>query len=306
MKNIVQTNTQYSYNSMKNDINIFKKLYPFLKFGSIGKSVLGKEIQYIKIGTGKKQLCYNASIHANEWITSILLMKFVEDFSNSYITNINLYGYNVKEIYNEVSIYVIPMLNPDGVDLVTNNITDKNILFKTKYISNNYPYIPYPNGWKANIEGIDLNLQFPAGFNIAKKIKYAKGYTSPAPKNFVGFDKLTAIESVNLYNFTLSHNFEIVLNYHSQGEVIYYKYLNYTPKNSFLIAKTFSKLSGYKLENVPFESSFAGYKDWFISQYNRPGFTIEVGMGENPLPLVQFNKIYKDNLPILLISTKLV
>ncbi|MEG1008474.1 MAG: M14 family zinc carboxypeptidase, partial [Clostridia bacterium] len=76
MKNIVQTNTQYSYNSMKNDINIFKKLYPFLKFGSIGKSVLGKEIQYIKIGTGKKQLCYNASIHANEWITSILLMKF--------------------------------------------------------------------------------------------------------------------------------------------------------------------------------------------------------------------------------------
>ena len=27
------------------------------------------------------------------------------------------------------------------------------------------------------------------------------------------------------------------------------------------------------------------YKDWFILNYNRPGFTIEVGLGTNPIPI---------------------
>ena len=60
--------------------------------------------------------------------------------------------------------------------------------------------------------------------------------------------------------------------------------------------------SGYTLANVPYESSFAGYKDWFIQQFRRPGYTIEVGQGVNPLPLSQFDEIYRDNLPILVIA----
>ena len=40
-------------------------------------------------------------------------------------------------------------------------------------------------------------------------------------------------------------------------------------------------------------------KDWFIQTYRRPGFTIEVGTGENPLPLSQFEEIYTASLPIL-------
>ena len=46
-------------------------------------------------------------------------------------------------------------------------------------------------------------------------------------------------------------------------------------------------------------SSFAGYKDWFIKVFRRPGFTIEAGSGENPLPIGQFEEIYRDNLGIL-------
>lgn len=42
------------------------------------------------------------------------------------------------------------------------------------------------------------------------------------------------------------------------------------PPESFEIANSFAEVSGYKVASVPYNSSFAGYKDWFIQQYNRP------------------------------------
>ena len=61
-------------------------------------------------------------------------------------------------------------------------------------------------------------------------------------------------------------------------------------------------MSGYTLANVPYESGFAGYKDWFLQKYSRPGYTIEAGLGNNPLPISQFNEIYNDNLGILILG----
>ena len=60
------------------------------------------------------------------------------------------------------------------------------------------------------------------------------------------------------------------------------------------------------MEVTPAASGYAGYKDWFIQQFNRPGYTIEVGIGENPLPLSQFEEIYRDNMGILTLGMALV
>lgn len=160
-------------------------------------------------------------------------------------------------------------------------------------------------GWKANINGVDLNLQFPAGWQKAKEIKYNKGFNKPAPRDFVGYGPLTETESLAIYNFTLSHNFRLILAYHTQGNVIYWKYSNYMPAESEFIGRKFANASGYTLDITPPESAYAGYKDWFISYYNRPGYTIECGLGENPLPLSQFNYIYNANIGILVLGALL-
>ena len=68
------------------------------------------------------------------------------------------------------------------------------------------------------------------------------------------------------------------------------------------MGELFAAASGYTLADTPFESSFAGYKDWFIQNFRKPGYTVEVGMGDNPLPLEQFDQIYRDNLGILVIA----
>lgn len=174
---IVPTDIAYTSCILMNNIEQLKKRYSFLSFGNIGYSVLGKPIPYIRLGTGSKEVMYGASFHANEWLTSVILMKFVEDFCIKYEENGLLYGYNVREIFNNTSIYIVPMVNPDGVDLVTGVINQNTGIYNQfKDISLKFPSIPFPNGWKANFNGVDLNLQFPAGWNLAKEIKYSQGF----------------------------------------------------------------------------------------------------------------------------------
>ena len=293
----------FSSDVLYENLNTLKIMYPFLITGSAGKSVLGKDIPYVRIGRGQKEVFYSASIHANEWITSIVLLEFLYEYCSAFQNNSTIWGFSARRLFETVSIYIMPMVNPDGVDLVTGAIRPNSAEYKqAQKIASNFPDIPFVDGWKANIRGIDLNLQFPAGWQNAREIKYAQGFTQPAPRDFVGYGPLTEPEALAIYNFTLRHNFRLILSYHSQGEVIYWQFQNYNPPGAFFIGTQFANVSGYSLESTPYNSSFAGYKDWFIQNYNRPGYTIEVGLGTNPLPITQFDRIYADNLGILVLG----
>lgn len=300
---IVPTDVNYTYSLLRQNISSLKNIYPFLEISIIGYSILGKPIPYIRFGKGPKEVFYSASIHANEWITSVVLMKFLEDICQSYSSRGTIGGRDTVSIFNSFSLYICPMLNPDGVDLVTSALsTSSKIYKKVQKIASNFPDIPFPNGWKANMNGVDLNLQFPAGWETAKEIKYSQGYNKPAPRDFVGIAPLSEPESRAVFNFTINHNFRLILTYHTQGKVIYWQFQDYMPPNALMIGQEFSRVSGYSLEDTPYNSSFAGYKDWFIQTYNRPGYTIEAGLGENPLPISQFDEIYRNNLGILVLG----
>ena len=155
---IVSTNIPYNYNVFQNDLNLLNNTYPFLQIQTIGYSVLGQRIYSIKIGNGANNVLYTAAFHANEWITAPILMKFIEDFSESYKNSSTILNYDSKTIFNSTTIHLIPMVNPDGVNLVTNNLNNNNSYLSAKNISVKYPNIPFPNGWKANIRGVDLKI----------------------------------------------------------------------------------------------------------------------------------------------------
>ena len=301
---IVPTNVNYSSFILRQNLNSLVRKFPFINLQVVGNSVLGTPLYVVRLGVGKKKVFYSASFHANEWITSVLLMRFIEDYCNSYINNSSLYGYSIRNLFNTVSIYLMPMVNPDGVDLVTGEIDPNSPVYKSFLsIADSFPQIPFPNGYKANFNGVDLNLQFPAGWENAKEIKYSQGFNRPAPRDFVGFGPLTEPEALAIYNFTLSHDFRLVLAYHTQGKEIYWQFQNYNPPRSYEIGQKLANSSGYALSTTPYNSSFAGYKDWFIQNYNLPGYTIEAGLGENPLPISQFDEIYQNNIGILVLSS---
>ena len=296
----------FSSNTVYENLRLLKEQYPFLQTGSAGKSILGKDIPFVRIGRGTKEVFYSAAIHANEWITSLILLEFLHEYCEAIQNNSTIWGFSATRLFDSVSIYIMPIVNPDGVDLVTGALPPSSESYQqAKEIANSFPNIPFPDGWKANIRGVDLNLQFPAGWQNARQIKYSQGFNRPAPRDFVGYGPLTEPESLAIYNFTLRHNFRLILTYHSQGEVIFWQFQNYNPPDALFIGNQFANVSGYSLEPTPFNSSFAGYKDWFIQNYNKPGYTIEVGLGSNPLPLSQFDKIYADNFGILVLGAVL-
>lgn len=303
VRNVVDTQVSYSSEILEKDIRNLKLIYPFLEVGEIGKSVLNKSLPYIKIGNGNKKVFYSAAFHANEWITSPVLIKFLEEYAKAFVENKNIFGYNAQALYYTTSLYIVPMVNPDGVDLVTGSIKNVEDAYKNAVqIANNFPEIPFPDGWKANINGVDLNLQFPAGWEQAKEIKFSQGYTMPAPKNYVGTTPISEPESRAIYDFTLKNNFKLVIAYHTQGKEIYWNFQNLAPESAKIIGEKFAKASGYLLTEVPYNSSFAGYKDWFIQKHIKPGYTVEAGLGENPLSISQFDEIYNDNIGILVLG----
>lgn len=159
---IVPTNISYSSSILNINIDSLRRLYPFLSTGIAGRSVLNKEIQYIKIGQGNKEVFYSASIHANEWITSVVLMKFLADYCYAYQNNLLIFGYPARTLYDNCTIYIMPMVNPDGVDLVTGEISPNSAAYSlAQNIARNFPSIPFVDGWKANIRGVDFKNYQP-------------------------------------------------------------------------------------------------------------------------------------------------
>lgn len=304
---VVPTTVPWSYALNEIVLEGLTARYPFIESGLAGVSVMDKSLSTVSIGRGPQQVFYNASHHANEWITTPLLWKFLEDYARAYVADGTIGGTPARELYDKTTLYMLPLVNPDGVDLVTGALDAGDSYYaQAEALAGFYPAIPFPSGWKANIRGVDLNLGYPAGWERAREIKFAQGYTRPGPRDYVGSEALSEPENRAVYEFTRANNFRLTLSYHTQGMVIYYKYLDYDPPRADEIADAFSQASGYSAELTPYESGFAGYKDWFIQTYNRPGYTIEAGSGVSPLPLTDFDAIYRDNVGILTLGMALV
>ena len=297
---IVRTDVPMTSQLCEETIRAIVESYPFCRSQLLTTTAFDRPIRTLVIGDGPRKVIYTAAHHANEWITTPVLLKFVEDFAEAIRTDGEIFGANAKELANRTTIYTVPMVDPDGVDLVPGVIQPGQVQYEmAARLSENYPTIPFPDGWKANLLGVDLNLQYPAGWPQAREIKFSQGFTRPGPRDYVGRAPLNQLESRALAGFTEFVDPELVLAYHSQGRVIYWQFADMEVPGARELGERFSQVSGYALEDTPEESAYAGYKDWFIKIFRRPGYTIEVGTGTNPLPLSQFDEIYRDNLGIL-------
>ena len=300
---IVNTQVPITSESCQRMIRQIVEAYPFCRTEVLTTTAFQRPISTLVVGTGPRKVLFTAAHHANEWITALVLLKYAEDLAQAIQDDGILFGQKAQELANAVTIYMVPLVNPDGVDLVTGAIAPGTIQYEVAQdLADNYPNIPFPEGWKANLLGVDLNLNYPAGWLQAREIKFSQGYTKPGPRDYVGRAPLSQLETRALAGFTEFLEPALVLAYHSQGKEIYWQFENYVVPGARELGEVMARVSGYTLAETPYESAFAGYKDWFIQQFRRPGYTIEVGSGVNPLPLTQFPEIYRDNVPLLNIA----
>lgn len=279
--------------------------YPFCRSEILTTTAFQRPIRTLVIGTGPRKLIYSAAHHANEWITAWILLQFAQDLAQAIQAGGQLLGRDARALAEAVTFYLVPMVDPDGVDLVTGAIRPGDIQYSlAQRISQDYPDIPFPDGWKANLLGVDLNLNYPAGWLNAREIKFSQGFVRPAPRDYVGRAPLNQTETQAMAGYTEYIDPALVLAFHTQGQEIYWQFEDITVPGARQLGEKMAEASGYALADTPYTSSFAGYKDWFIKKFRRPGYTIEAGRGENPLPIEQFAEIYRACLPIMLIAAE--
>lgn len=277
----------YSYPQLCRDIALLQRRYPFIRCYDIGASVMGRRIQALRIGEGNTAIQINAAFHANEWITSLLAMAFVERYAHAYAEGELLSGADMRSLYSQTALWVVPMVNPDGVELVQAGVCHDHPRYDLLLEMNGG--LTDFTGWKANVNGVDLNDQFPAHWEVEVLRREQPG---PGPRDFPGYSPLSEPEAEAMYHFACSRGFEAVLALHTQGKEIYWNYRDYEPEDARERAERLGEACGYKA--VKLEGSDAGYKDWFIQQFGRYGYTVEAGMGSNPLPIGQFDDIYAE------------
>ncbi len=296
----ISNNYKFNFSNKNNIIHNLLKKYNFLSYGIIGKSLCNRPIEYIQIGNKNNKNLWVAAHHGSEYITSLILLNFLDIISSNIKQNQKISGINLQEKFNNQGLVIIPCLNPDGVEIQIMGpySAGKYTNLVNKIYKNNSP-----STWQSNARGVDLNHNYDANWQKLHILEQRNGITGPSYTRYGGTHPHSEPETFALINFCEKNNFNSVISFHSQGEEIYWDFGENTPKNSENIASILALSSGYKIGNPENLAVGGGFKDWFISKFKKPGFTIEVGLGKNPLPLTDFSKIYKKIEPMLLISS---
>ncbi|QGG48365.1 M14 family metallopeptidase [Heliorestis convoluta] len=291
---VVEGQRNYDYRAMMEDLQRLVEIYPFMMYETVGRSVMGKAIPEIRVGAGDKRVHFNGSFHAQEWITTPILMQTLNEYVLALTNGRPIRGLVMAPYYEDVLLSMVPMVNPDGVDLVIRGAPAEEP-YRTFVLALNEGRTDFSN-WRANIRGVDLNNQFPALWQR----EAVRKPPLPAPSDYPGEAPLTEPEAIAMADLTERSDFDRVLAYHTQGKVIFWGFQGLEPPASEAIVNEFARVSGYV--PIRYVDSYAGYKDWFIQQWRRPGFTVELGRGVNPLPIAQFDEIYEESLGIFLAS----
>lgn len=299
---IVKAVDKYSYEQMEDDIRSLKNTYgDKITVGVIGVSRDGRNIYDIILGNpdAEAQILMQGAIHAREYMTPLVMMSQLEYALAFYDTG--AYNYKqVSDMLNQAAIHFVPMANPDGVALSQFGIEAIRSESLKQGIRDTYArdvslgrtadsFEIYLTKWKANAAGVDLNYNFPYGWD-----EISNRLTAPSSAAYKGPSSLSEPESQALAGLADQYPWAITVSYHSQGEVIYWTTSsNGAEMASNTLAEAISAVTGYPMDN---SDGRGGFKDWMQSRSGAvPGVTLEVGKTPCPVPFSEFPVVWKQN-----------
>lgn len=277
------------------------RAYPFLHRTVIGESVCGRPIEALSLGHGEHAVLFAAAFHAQEWLTSLVALRLCEDLCKMLVGTDKPERFDLRPVYQTRTIVMIPQVNPDGVDIAIHG----------SKAGGGHAAVLRAHGadihgyWQANANGVDLNHNFDAGRAELLALERSHGIIGPSARRYGGAKAESEPETAAVCRLCRRMAFSHVAALHSQGEEIYWQYGDRTPPHAHMTARLLGNLSSYTpAEPCPI-ASHGGFKDWFIQEFGRMGFTFELGRGRNPLPLDDFEAIYQKARDMLLCTAVL-
>ncbi len=286
------------YNQIRNILNKISVKYPFAALGSLGKTVYGREISYLRIGRAGSYVLYVGGVHGSERLTALLLLQFAQNLCEALQNGGKIAGVEVARAMYGRGLIIVPLLNPDGYEI------------SLKGAAGCGQFAPrirrlcggHFDTWNANLRGVDLNHNFDADWHTLREKEKAAGILGPGPRQFGGHKPHSEPETVALVNLCEKVHIRHTLAFHSQGEVIYWNYGDKTPAKAQKMAEIMAASTGYAMDVPTGLALGGGFKDWFIQKTGRPGFTIEIGKGENPLDPLLLPQLYRRLAELLILS----
>ena len=286
---IIDLSQEMDFSALRESIEILLNKYEFMECEYLGKSVLGRPIPMLKLGCGRAKFLYIGAHHGMERITSAVLLRFADEYGNLVKNKGNIYRISASYLFGAATVYLLPMLNPDGVEIsLHGNGSDLLSERRLKYNQQSDDF----SHWQANARGVDLNHNYDCGFYEYKKLESEMGLFDGAPTKYSGVAPESEPETSALCNFIRYHgDIRMLLTLHTQGEEIYSGCTEHIPRSN-AIGKVIEKMTGYKRVTPTGTAAYGGLTDWFTREFMRPAYTLECGLGENPLPPSDLDLIY--------------
>lgn len=302
---VLQNPRIYSYDNLVADAKLLVSRYPQLcTWEPLTETPDGRYVWLMVIGNSKveRKVFVNAGIHGREYITSQLVMKQAATLLRHWEDKDTYKGYSYEELLEGCAVYVIPMVNPDGISISQMGLDG----MQTEQIRKRVQQIAildhqeftreYLTLWKANGKGTDLNRNFDALWE-----NYQDPAGHPSSDHYKGTNPGSEPESAALIWLTQKERFDRTISYHSQGSVIYWYFAQ--DGKLYQICRRFAEriasVTGYALDDRYQDLDPAGYKDWAISRMRIPSLTIEVGRDISPVPWQQMDEIWNRNQYVL-------
>lgn len=280
----------FDYKRLMEEINTMSDKYPFLRVNYLCNSILSRPIPIIEFGSGSRNVFYIGAHHGMEWLTSALLLCFLNELCECYVNCKRIEKIETVALWQSYQLCVIPMLNPDGVEYQIHGIDESNPLYdRLKKIN---PSLNFAN-WQANARGVDLNHNYDFGFLEYKKLEQENQIKEGASR-YSGEAPQSEPEVMGLCNrISFAKDVKGILTLHTQGEEICYPSAkDGISHKTHWIAKKLTSLTGYRLIHPKGLAAYGGLTDWANIVCGIPAFTVECGKGQNPLPIQALPAIY--------------
>ena len=218
----------------------------------IGKSVQGRNIDSYTFGKGDKHILFVGGMHGGyEWNSVMLAYQFVD-----YLKA------NRSVIPSNLTVTIIPSINPDGVF----EVTGKDGRFNAVDVSANAKILATG---RFNANNVDLNRNFDC--------KWQPKSTWQTKTTSAGTSAFSEPETAALRDFVASYKPEAVVFWHSQSNAVYASECKKGVLPATLdIMNAYSKASGY-----PAVKSFSAYPvtgdaEGWLASINIPAITVEL------------------------------
>lgn len=262
----------------------------------IGRTAGGRELLCAHFG-GPDSVLFVAGTHPVEYITSLLLCEWLERLCRAAQSKKTFFGFDAAAAFSSRGIDALLCHNPDGCGIVYGGPLTRYERDALEDLAGGEREI-----FNCNLGGIDLNRNFPAGWERVKRLCAEEGTDYPRYAKYCGCSPADAPETRALTDLCERKYFRHALTLHSQGEQIFWRYGDKDPEYAEIMAHILALSCGYTVMPDNGAALAGGFKDWFIERFGRPAFTLEIGRGKNPLPRSELPALYKKTAKTLLIA----